>query len=82
MFYSFINISNFSNNFSTSELVAADFNQVLTDILLSLETVGIDVINNTSDSIPVSDTGNILDLTDYAETYFAEDYVGTVVETF
>lgn len=70
-----------SNNFSTSELVVADFSQVLTDILSPSETVGISVINNTSDSLTANDTG-IVTIQDYAESYFAEDYTGLLIHTF
>lgn len=72
---------NLSNNTSTSELVAASYDKPVTSTVSSLETVGIAVINNTSDSLTANDTG-IVTLQDYAESYFAEDYTGLLIQTF
>jgi hypothetical protein len=72
---------NLSNNTSTSELVSASYDKPVTSTLSSSETVGVAVINNTSDSLTANDTGSVT-LQDYAVSYFAEDYTGSVIQTF
>jgi hypothetical protein len=72
---------NLSNSASTSELVTVNYSKPVTSTLSLAETVGIAVINNTSDSLTANDTG-IVSLQDYAESYFAEDYTGLVIQTF
>ncbi len=72
---------NLSNSTSTSELVTSNFSKSVTSTISLPETVGVSVINNTSDSLTANDTG-IVTLQDYAESYFAEDYTGSVIQTF
>jgi hypothetical protein len=72
---------NLSNSTTISELVAVDYSKLVTITVSLLDTVGIAVINNTSDSLTANDTGSVL-LQDYAESYFAQDYAGSVIQSF